>query len=322
MMKDPTANLANCTDASQMAATDGTSRKRAKVCVPKPRKWYAAVLRKMVSEGGLSSGLHWSAQPGCGEGCFIFYQTEVAAGERCREIERREHWHGDMSNECSLVMLEMRLTCRCQNDLQQRGVLSIKNEIGGSRTLRWHDVLRASITDDGGFQVREVTSVFVRNGDMPLPWELVPEPMQTLEELPSRSDYPESVELYGIILAEFKEDLFRNAGLSWMTQPGARGAFLLYREKTRCKEKYDACQARALGGFLQEGQPALCLLKVSVKTKEAWQYLLKEDFLTDGPSDLQLRMPLHHLVYWQDDDGRRHICFEAETCPWMDDAEL
>ena len=301
-------------DARWMTATDRTNPRMVRVCVPKLRMWYAAVLRKFVSDLGESAGLHWSAQPGCGEGCMIFFPTEAAAGEHCREIERSEHWHGDESNEGSLVMLEMTLTCRCQNGLEQRGVLSVANEMGCSQTLRWHDVLTAFIVNDSSFQVKEVKSVFLRNGDMPLGWEQVPEPMQTSEDLPDWSDYPDSVELYGVILAAFKDGLYRNAGLDWMMQPGARGAFVLYREIARWKEKYDACQALALGGSLKAGQPALCLLKVSVKTKEAWQYLVEEDFLIDEGANLKLRMPIHHVVYWRDDDGSCHICFEAEAC--------
>ena len=113
------------------------------------KTWYAVVMKEGSPNNGLETGLHWSAQPGCEKGAFVFHKTTSEAQEYYDNIEVEHHWHGDETNACPLVMLEMKLLCSCQKRLVGSGVMKPEKNTSGKVRMKWRDVLRESIKDDG-----------------------------------------------------------------------------------------------------------------------------------------------------------------------------
>ena len=289
-----------------MASPDEVKRQRCEdVIAVKPLTWYAAVLRQVLSNGDLDEGLHWSAQPGVDTGCMIFHSSKEMAGEHCKKIEKEEHWHG---GSCQLAMLEMKLHPSCQKDLVQRSVMRLVTEKDGEKTMRWHDVLRSSMRSDGWgasvarerFEVREVE------------WEGGMPTVAVSATRPTVADlglHPHSRRLYGIILSEFSDHLNKPNGLHWGMQPGGWGSFSLVADRERCKEKYHYYQKQQRGS---DNQPALCLLTITVKSKEAWQFLLDEELLVEKSQKYYLKMPVSSTKYWRDENQKYHVCYEAK----------
>lgn len=297
-------------DAEKGSSQDDVKRRRCEDVVEvKPISWFVAVLQEVLSHGDLDAGLHWSAQPGVDKGCMIFHSSKEMAGEHCKKIEKEEHWHG---GSCQLAMLEMKLYPSCQKDLVQRSVMRLVTEKDGVKTMRWHDVLRSSMRSDGWgasvarerFEVRQVE------------WDggMATETRVALAARPAVEDsglYPHSRKLYGIILSEFRDHLNKPKGLHWGMQPGGWGSFSLVADREQCKEKYHYYQRQQRGSESQP-QPALCLLTVTVKSREAWQFLSDEELLVEKLQKFYLKMPLFSTKYWRDEHEKWQLCYKAQ----------
>ena len=275
----------------------------------RPRTWYAVVLKGESLNNDLEAGLHWSAQPGCDKGCFYFHATVAEAAEHCRRIETDEHWHGDERNAFPLAMVEMKLSCSCQKRLTASGVMRLVKEVGGKQTMRWADLLRGAVKDDGweapidkeDFQVKEV----VWDGGMPTEMPMELEPMPVVER---QGCFPEDGKLYGIILAEFQSRLTTTSGLHWGMPPGGWGSLTMHQKQSACKKKYDGYQALARG---LDRQPALCILTVWVKSQRAWKFLEDQDVLLSKNGRHYLKKPVHEYEYFIDERGNRDLCYMA-----------
>ena len=276
------------------------------------KTWYVVVMKEGSPNNGLETGLHWSAQPGCEKGAFVFHKTTSEAQEYYDNIEVEQHWHGDETNACPLVMLEMKLLCSCQKRLVGSGVMKPEKNTSGKVRMQWRDVLRESIKDDGWgavmgkeiFHVRVLKEVNgcdggMRDGGMPARMQVESDEVQS-----------DNGKLYGIIAAKHRGLLDTAAGLHWNTQPGGWGSFTLYRRKSDCPWKYKNYQSQAIG---QDCQPELCLLTVTVLTPEAWDFLEREEVLVGMKDKYYWKMPIHGESHFVNALGVQASCYVASV---------
>ena len=276
------------------------------------KTWYVVVMKEGSPNNGLETGLHWSAQPGCGKGAFLFHETTSEAQEYYDNIEVEQHWHGDETNACPLVMLEMKLLCSCQKRLVGSGVMKPEKNTSGKVRMQWRDVLRESIKDDGWgavmgkeiFHVRVLKEVNgcdggMRDGGMPARMQV--------ESDEVRSD---NGKLYGIIAAKHRGLLDTAAGLHWSMQPGGWGSFTLYKRLSDCPWKYKNYQSQAIG---QDCQPELCLLTVTVQSADAWDFLEREEVLVGKKDKHYWKMPIHGESHFVNALGVQVPCYVASV---------
>ena len=277
---------------------------------------------------------------------MILHATPEAPLQHVHKIESEAHWHGGKGNallawtstgpgECwpSLVLLEVMLSCHCQKELERRGVMEPVKEQDGVLTMRWHGLLKESMSFKNLCPSRTVRDAWTRmddaeqvqvkvkkeyNGGMPAPpLAEVPE----MEGLEDPRNCPAEGLLYGILLRPFRNNLMSDAGLSWMMQPGGWGSFTMYQwdEFWRSKKKYYDYEeyARTPSDFKQ----ALCRITISVKSERAWQWLKDYNVLVPhygGKSTgfgtatkWRWKAPIHGVEYWETPNGEIEICYQA-----------